>query len=356
MAYQINGCGVTASIIIPTFNHGGFLREAIDSVRRQTWRDWECIVVDDGSTDDTRTIVDEVVKLDKRIRYVWQENLGLPAARNLGLAKTSGEFIQFLDADDVLGPAKLARQLGILTERSGIDIVYGDWRYFADSRRLEGRPVRRWRSGPALPSVSGNGQAVLKTLVLGNAMVVEAPLVRRAILERVGGFDQSLRRLEDWECWLRCAAAGARFFHDRSADVSALAFVRIHPGSMSDDRLQMLETALEIRQTLSQRLPSASLRRLNQMEMHRQWAEIGILQGLGDHPAVGRQWLLRAAVAERRMRWLLWALLIPAFRRRPGRWVLDQWWRLRSRRTHSTQSRTIRPTIITANSDAHEQT
>lgn len=323
---------MTVTVIIPTFNGGQFLAEALASIRGQTWTDWECVVIDDGSTDRTRRVAGSFTRLDGRIKYIRQENRGVSDARNVGLAATQGDFVQFLDADDYLGVGKLARQLELFEHQPEADIVYGGVRYFSDVDSGQGRTVRQWIARSALRPVSGAGDSVIAALVRDNVMVVEAPLVRRVILERAGGFDPSLRRLEDWECWLRCAEAGANFFHDRFSEAEALSYVRLHPGSLSDDQLKMVKAALPIREEMKRRLHTQELRRLNDLRVHEQWAEIGVLEGLGNHPAAGVRWLVRASLAERRVKWLVWGLLIPALRLPPGRWALSEWRRFKSRR------------------------
>src|SRR5882762_3527509 len=98
------------SVIVPAYNAARYLRAAIDSVVSQTYADWELILIDDGSTDETRSVVHSyVATLGMKLRYVYQSNRGLPAARNTGIQWAQGEFIAILDADDVWLPARLAR-------------------------------------------------------------------------------------------------------------------------------------------------------------------------------------------------------------------------------------------------------
>src|SRR5213595_3267170 len=111
---MLQNCHPLVSIVIPTFNYGHFIRQALESVLEQTYGNWECIVVDDGSTDDTSQVVAEVAAVCKKIRYVRQENQGQPAAMNTGLRLCDGEYIQILDADDLLERRKLEKQVGYL--------------------------------------------------------------------------------------------------------------------------------------------------------------------------------------------------------------------------------------------------
>ena len=140
---------MTVSVIIPTHNYARFLEEAINSLRGGTYSDWECVVVDDGSTDDTPALVATLAASDPRIVYVSQVASGPSAARNAGLATASGEFVQFLDADDLLGPRKLQYQLEIFGRHPEADIVYGGVRYF-DTAPHYGLGLAERRLGLAL--------------------------------------------------------------------------------------------------------------------------------------------------------------------------------------------------------------
>src|SRR5689334_8831893 len=113
----------TVSVIIPAFNQARFLAVAIDSVLQQTYRDVEIVVVDDGSTDETR---DVAARFGDRVNYVHQDNTGLPGARNRGIRESSGEFLCFLDSDDFLHPEKIQRQVELLKEDPKLAFVYCD--------------------------------------------------------------------------------------------------------------------------------------------------------------------------------------------------------------------------------------
>lgn len=315
---------MTVSVIIPTRDYGRYIGEAIESLQHQSEVDWDCVVVDDGSTDDTAEIVSALAASDRRIAYLAQAAAGPSAARNAGLAATSGEFVQFLDADDFLGPRKLQHQLEVFAGHPEADIVYGAVRYFVEGvpGDSEENAGRRWIEGPNLVTFSGTGGSALATLVDDNFLVMEAPLIRRSLLERIGGFDPRIRRMEDWECWLRCALAGAHFLRDDSRDADALPCVRVHRASSSQDQIAMHEAAARVREGIESKLEDPGLRRLNRRRIHEHWAVIGMLDGLGDHLGSGMRYLLKAGVAERRIKWLAWGLLMPLVRRPPGSWAM----------------------------------
>jgi glycosyltransferase involved in cell wall biosynthesis len=315
---------MTVSVVIPARNYGRYLGPAIDSLRLQTYPHWECVVVDDGSTDETSEIVAKLTAADSRIAYVGQAAAGSSAARNAGLAATSGEFVQFLDADDFLGLNKLRQQMDVFARQPEADIVFGGVRYFIEAEAGDGREKAqddRLEEPPRRP-VPRSGESVLAALVDDNIMVIEAPLVRRSLIDKVGGFDPSIRRMEDWEFWLRCALAGARCVYDGAIEDGDLAHVRIHGASISQDQIAMHQAAVQVRTRIDGRLQTPDLRRLNRRRIHEQQAIVGMLQGLGTQLRSGMRNLIAAGFAERNFKWLAWGLLMPVLRRPPGSWAV----------------------------------
>jgi glycosyltransferase involved in cell wall biosynthesis len=120
------------SVVIPVHNYARYVPEAIASVQAQTLQAWECVVVDDGSTDDTPEVLARLSALDDRITVVRQAQRGLSAARNHGLQASRGRYVQFLDADDLLHEGKLEVHVKALEARPDVDIVFGPTSYFDD--------------------------------------------------------------------------------------------------------------------------------------------------------------------------------------------------------------------------------
>lgn len=307
------------SVIIPTYNYGALIGETLDSLRRQTLADWEALVVDDGSTDDTAEVLAGAARRDPRFRYLRQTNQRQAVAKNTGLAAARGRYVQFLDADDFIEHRKLERQVAFLEEHPEVDIVYGGVRYFGDPDARERLYSMTGENLPWMPEVSGAGAEVLGPLVRDNVMVINSPLVRRALVSRVGPFDPRLPPAEDWDFWLRCALAGGRFHF---ADIpDTLALVRAHPTSSSRDRLRM-QVAIElIREKLAALLKDEQLLALNRGLRAREGWEFGLLlaERGKSFGAAGR--LLQSARFERRWRWkakllacALAAPLVPATR------------------------------------------
>lgn len=157
------------SVIIPCYNTARYVKETIESVLNQTRQDFEIIVVDDGSTDDSHNVIASIN--DQRIRYHYQPNQGLAAARNTGLALATGEFVAFLDADDFFLPEKLARQIAALDSQPEVGLVAGGHLYVDEfgNSLAESQP---WIYNPQLD---------LRTWVCGCPVVPGAPLVRSGV-------------------------------------------------------------------------------------------------------------------------------------------------------------------------------
>lgn len=185
----------TVSVIIPTYNCAKYIAQAIESVLAQTYSDYEIIVVDDGSTDDTAAVLRPY---RDRINYIWQENKKLPAARNAGIAASSGAYLAFLDSDDQFLPDKLTVQTRCLDERPDVGLVASGYQYVDEAGHLlaEDKP---WLGRPAI---------TLESILFGGLAPVHAVLLRRDWFEQVGGFDEQFAYCEDMDLWYRLALSG----------------------------------------------------------------------------------------------------------------------------------------------------
>ncbi|MBW4602985.1 MAG: glycosyltransferase [Calothrix sp. FI2-JRJ7] len=184
----------TISIIIPAYNAERTILETIVSVQEQTFSNFELIVVDDGSTDRTLELLHNVK--DERLKIFSYENGGVCVARNRGISHANGEFIAFLDADDLWTPDKLELQLAALQQHSEAGVAYS-WTYFMDE---QGESL-----SPGEPAFfEGN---VYAELLINNFLANGSnPLIRRQAIESIGEFDTTLKACEDWDYWLRLAA------------------------------------------------------------------------------------------------------------------------------------------------------
>jgi glycosyltransferase involved in cell wall biosynthesis len=192
------------SVIIPTYNRSAFLKEAIESVIAQTYRPIECIVVDDGSTDGTKKVVEEIAKtVDKNFKllYIFQENSGSQVARNTGTKASSGDFIQYLDSDDLLYPKKLEKQVCFLNEHLEVDGVFGDWEMGAPGKKDF---IEAWDS-----------EDMITQLLTERIIVNFSFLMRREIINKIGEWDISIKRNQEIDFQVRGLLEGAKFTHQK---------------------------------------------------------------------------------------------------------------------------------------------
>lgn len=183
------------SVIIATYNRADLLRLTVQSVVAQTYPHVEIIVVDDGSTDHTSRIMQA---FSDRVRYVHQENQGTDAALAHGYALATGDYINFLDHDDLMMPSKLAQQVRILRQQPEISLVHCGYHHIDEQGALLQQAVVLPDENPVVE------------LLAANYIWSGAPLIRRTCLAEVGTFDESIW-CSDWDLWLRIALAGHRF-------------------------------------------------------------------------------------------------------------------------------------------------
>jgi glycosyltransferase involved in cell wall biosynthesis len=186
------GTNDLVSIVIPAFNAESTVVAAIDSALAQTYPNIEVVVVNDGSTDRTG----EILKgFGPKITVIEQENLERSAARNTGIKAARGEFLSFLDADDTITPTKTEQQMQIVRSYTTAAVFYGR----VEERDTNGVPLRLLGSGTV------GATDIFERLIFSNVVPIQSVLLRRGVIERVGGFQLGLTHLEDWELWLRIA-------------------------------------------------------------------------------------------------------------------------------------------------------
>jgi len=225
------------SIIMPAYNAEKYIAASIESVLAQTYSNWELIVVDDGSGDNTAAIVRKFVARDPRIKYIFQENGRLGKARNTGISNSTGPLIAFLDSDDLWLPAKLEAQTRAMAENNA-DVVYSKTYVFGD-KNVEDETE-------TLPSSIGkfSGPDFFDSLVRRPQIPVLTVLLKRSALDRVGLFEEgkAYHGCEDYDLWLRLARSGFVFYG--MADV--LARYRRHETAMTAMRSNMFKLTLLI--------------------------------------------------------------------------------------------------------------
>src|SRR5688572_25541399 len=220
---------------MPAYNAATFIGETLESVFAQTFTDYEVIVINDGSPD-TEDLEKALEPYQNRLRYLKQENRGAGAARNEGLRAARGEFIAFLDADDVWLPDYLDEQLSFIL-RQDCDLVCADAMHFGDSP-LAGRSFMQTYMDTAPPT----GEVSFLGLISAEqSLITSGVLARREPIFEVGLFDEGLRNSQDFDLWLRLARQGRRLFYQRKI----LLRYRFHENSLSGDDIN--RTARELR-------------------------------------------------------------------------------------------------------------
>lgn len=225
------------SVVIPCLNGERYVAEAVESVLGQTYRDLELIVVDDGSTDSTRRICESFLD-DGRVRLVQhEENRGIAAARNAGVAASRGEYVAFLDQDDLWLPEKLGAQVVALDgEHDSVALVFSDVLMLDEKGAYLGR-AQRGHLPRGLNEMSRRG--AFRAFFLHNFIPLISVLVRRSCLDEVGGFDETIRGgTDDYELCLRLLSRFAVRYME-----PPLAIHRVHPENYSRDAERLLRDA-----------------------------------------------------------------------------------------------------------------
>ncbi|MGZ8842134.1 MAG: glycosyltransferase [Pyrinomonadaceae bacterium] len=235
------------SVITPIYNYARFIEQTIQSVLNQTLRSFEIIVVDDGSTDNTREIV---ARFGSQVRYVWQHNSGQGAARNRGIKEARGKFIALLDADDYWMADKLEKQIKVFQNDPDLGLVYSLFYYFeSESGAIVGyKPIAECFRGHVL-------REMFQSCLIGSP----TPLIRREVFDSVGLFREDLKGVEDYEMWLRISA---QFRIDFVSEV--LAMYRVHQSGCADRSCEMwTQLMIAVLTKCQQSNPSITVSNLN---------------------------------------------------------------------------------------------
>ena len=222
------------SIIVPAYNIEGYLSSALVSLQKQSFADFEAIIVDDGSTDRTSEIAQFFQDCDRRFKLIQKSNGGLSSARNHGIRHARGKYIGLLDGDDVYGINKLATHIKILDSFSDVGVVYSASQAVRDDgiptlMRLSGKPIKR---DPL--------EALLCKNFIGHG---SNAVFRRCIFDEVGAFDETLKSCEDIDYWLRIAATRKWRFH---REPSVQCFYRVRPSGLSFNVQEMKSSQLRV--------------------------------------------------------------------------------------------------------------
>jgi len=183
------------SVIVPCFNHGIFLQECLESVLQQTYKNWECIVIDNGSTDNTKEVTESFIQKDKRFKYIYTLEKGVSLARNTGIKNSSGKYILPLDADDKIASPYIEKAVEVLEKNQSIKLVYCNARLF-------GAVNRDW----LLPDYS------LKNILIENIIFCSAIFRRKDFDQSKGYNEKMVEGFEDWDFWLDLLKDGGEVY------------------------------------------------------------------------------------------------------------------------------------------------
>ncbi|MCF6153863.1 MAG: glycosyltransferase family 2 protein [Candidatus Brocadia sp.] len=218
------------SVIIPAYNAAGTIADTLQSLLDQTFTEWEAIIVDDGSTDDTSVIVNKFIEKDSRFRIIKQTNQGLSGARNSGITHARYNWLLFLDADDWIFPQHLNRLTSALKVDPGLKVVYCGWTYVTP----DGEHVF-----PRFANLEGDLFVAFAQYCVS---VVHTFIISRSLVELHGCFENSHRSCEDWDLFQRIARTGIRF----GAVNEILAGYRMRPDSLSRNGHQLLVDGIKV--------------------------------------------------------------------------------------------------------------
>ncbi len=226
------------SIIIPTFNYGHLISDTLNCLLDQSYNNWEAIIIDDGSTDKTNTIVKPFCTKDKRFIYIYQDNHGVSAARNHGMEICNGKYIQFLDADDKLSKDKLFFQIEYMEQNPDVSISYSNTYYFDHNNpdiffsdfelTSKSEPDK---NNFALP------YDAIKEITEKNPFVINSPVFKKEIYNKGLAFPVGSGHVEDWEFWAKCIFN--KYLPKYCDNKKVYALVRVHKSSASTNTFLM---------------------------------------------------------------------------------------------------------------------
>jgi glycosyltransferase involved in cell wall biosynthesis len=218
------------SVILPTYNRAGYIKDAIESALNQTYRNIELLIIDDGSTDNTQAVIEPYLK-DNRIRYIKQENCGAAAARNKGLELSKGKYVAFIDSDDIWEKDKLEIQLEVMNSLPDVAIVFSDFSAKRQDGLIEKSHIRTYFTVMDTYELSyddvfshsntlNNSEKVYwgniyKTMIFGNIILTSTTLFRQEVFNTEGSFDTKYKTLEDYDLFLKLTKRFIAAFVDK---------------------------------------------------------------------------------------------------------------------------------------------
>ena len=272
---------MTISVIIPTFNSAAFISDAIESVFSQTYKDFEVIVVDDGSTDNTRSVVEYYVdKYGDRIRYFYKENRGAGSARNYGVEHTGGGLIAFLDSDDLWYPEKMERALITLNRHPDCNFVCHSYRVRWDSGQKDEFRVNE-HYNTLMP------EQMFREFFFENRIGTSTVVMKKDLFYKAGGFDESIWTGQDYDLWVRCARVAKIYFLDE-----ILSEYRRRKGSITSFVEKKLPCELKIMEKYLGLFPEGEREQIRRQKLRNIYVSVAMRVLESDNRILSRRYLL----------------------------------------------------------------
>jgi glycosyltransferase involved in cell wall biosynthesis len=271
------------SVVIANYNNARLIQQAFDSVKRQTVQDFEVIVVDDGSTDDSRSIIEmSAPSFGGKFRYIYQSNKGVASARNAAIKISSGKYITFLDPDDYWHDERLEVHAGILDKHENVGFCCSDFDRLHEDGHIE-RHFSRWVTFPLFPFEQQISRSdALRWLLLVNFVGTNGATISRTCLQDVGLFNEEYKQAEDYDYWLRCATKTEFYVIPR-----VLHTYRIHEGGLTRNYIENCaysqRVVNEYARTHAEFIKQHKLEYAVTKSISRRWYEIGNLNFEGGH-------------------------------------------------------------------------
>ncbi len=228
------------SIIMPTYDRADFIGQGVNSVLAQTYTKFELLIVDDGSTDNTRDLLEPALA-DSRVRYFHQENQGQSVARNLALSKAKGSFVCFLDSDNYWPADKLEQQVELFRQHPEYDVIYGDVVVIDENNREVSRKNMKRYSGH-----------IAKYMIRDNCVSMNTAMARRRCFDELGGMSGKRRVADDYELWLRFSARFPFLYVPEF-----LAYYRVMDDQISSDKTRRFDSNWQIITDFRREFPDA---------------------------------------------------------------------------------------------------
>jgi glycosyltransferase involved in cell wall biosynthesis len=275
------------SVVIPTYNRAGIIAKTIENIFEQTYRNIELIVVDDGSTDDTISVLKSY---GEKLRWTVQENAGPSAARNRGISMAKGKILAFQDSDDAWHPSKIERQVGLL-ERAGEAVpccICNTDIYTAD-----GRVINSFANAPLNPPYEeGIWTNVAEVLATRFIIFCQAVAIRKKVLDKTGGFDETLKSLEDHELALRLAFEGPWAFIRTPLVIQRQGTANSISREIIERPILLAEYGKRVHEGILERLPKSAdnfrLRALMERQLKHAKRELRLAKRLHGNSPAGR--------------------------------------------------------------------